>query len=158
MDADRSELLGSFGDNELSPECLDGAQRFLHAERGVSIPVAYTSWIAPISSSKLHQEVKAYNDVKHFETHLRRQDASPQGSQCRPGDLDLRAPQPPGPALSHVLFFFSGFSSFLGAFQTKDAGLCFCVGGCPELARGGGERRERERRSGRLGLGEAARG
>jgi protein arginine N-methyltransferase 5 len=24
-----SELLGSFGDNELSPECLDGPQRFL---------------------------------------------------------------------------------------------------------------------------------
>ena len=24
-----SELLGSFGDNELSPECLDGADRFL---------------------------------------------------------------------------------------------------------------------------------
>ena len=24
-----SELLGSFGDNELSPECLDSAQRFL---------------------------------------------------------------------------------------------------------------------------------
>lgn len=24
-----SELLGSFGDNELSPECLDGAQAFL---------------------------------------------------------------------------------------------------------------------------------
>ena len=24
-----SELLGSLGDNELSPECLDGAQRFL---------------------------------------------------------------------------------------------------------------------------------
>lgn len=24
-----SELLGSFGDNELSPECLDGAQCFL---------------------------------------------------------------------------------------------------------------------------------
>ena len=24
-----SELLGSFGDNELSPECLDGAGRFL---------------------------------------------------------------------------------------------------------------------------------
>lgn len=24
-----SELLGSFGDNELSPECLDGAMRFL---------------------------------------------------------------------------------------------------------------------------------
>lgn len=24
-----SELLGSFGDNELSPECLDGAQQHL---------------------------------------------------------------------------------------------------------------------------------
>lgn len=32
-----SELLGSFGDNELSPECLDGAQRFLKPD-GVSIP------------------------------------------------------------------------------------------------------------------------
>lgn len=32
-----SELLGSFGDNELSPECLDGAQRFLK-EGGISIP------------------------------------------------------------------------------------------------------------------------
>jgi protein arginine N-methyltransferase 5 len=32
-----SELLGSFGDNELSPECLDGAQRFLKPN-GISIP------------------------------------------------------------------------------------------------------------------------
>ena len=32
-----SELLGSFGDNELSPECLDGAQRFLKRD-GISIP------------------------------------------------------------------------------------------------------------------------
>ena len=27
-----SELLGSFGDNELSPECLDGAQKFLKGD------------------------------------------------------------------------------------------------------------------------------
>ena len=27
-----SELLGSFGDNELSPECLDGAMRFLKGD------------------------------------------------------------------------------------------------------------------------------
>lgn len=27
-----TELLGSFGDNELSPECLDGAVRFLKCE------------------------------------------------------------------------------------------------------------------------------
>lgn len=30
-----SELLGSFGDNELSPECIDGAMRFLKRELGV---------------------------------------------------------------------------------------------------------------------------
>lgn len=29
-----SELLGSFGDNELSPECLDGAQNFLKGGGG----------------------------------------------------------------------------------------------------------------------------
>ena len=63
-----AELLGSFGDNELSPECLDGAQRFLKPDTGISVPQSYSSFIAPISSSKLHQEVKAYNDVKHFET------------------------------------------------------------------------------------------
>ena len=42
-----SELLGSFGDNELSPECLDGAQKFLKPT-GVSIPTSYTSYIGPI--------------------------------------------------------------------------------------------------------------
>ncbi|XP_069489949.1 protein arginine N-methyltransferase 5 [Ambystoma mexicanum] len=53
-----SELLGSFGDNELSPECLDGAQSFLK-EDGISIPSEYTSFLAPISSSKLYNEVRA---------------------------------------------------------------------------------------------------
>ena len=32
-----SELLGSFGDNELSPECLDGAQRFLKPGSGIRL-------------------------------------------------------------------------------------------------------------------------
>jgi len=62
-----SELLGSFGDNELSPECLDGAQKFLKPT-GISIPCAYTSYVSPISSSKLYNEVKNYNDLTHFET------------------------------------------------------------------------------------------
>ncbi|XP_068027417.1 protein arginine N-methyltransferase 5 [Melanerpes formicivorus] len=53
-----SELLGSFGDNELAPECLDGAQACLK-EGGVSIPCSYTSFLAPISSSKLYNEVRA---------------------------------------------------------------------------------------------------
>jgi len=64
-----SELLGSFGDNELSPECLDGAQRYLKADTGISIPHWYTSYIAPISSSHLHNQVATFGEPsKHFET------------------------------------------------------------------------------------------
>jgi protein arginine N-methyltransferase 5 len=62
-----SELLGSFGDNELSPECLDGAQKFLKDD-GISIPFDYTSYIAPMCSEKLHNEVRAYGDGKSWET------------------------------------------------------------------------------------------
>jgi protein arginine N-methyltransferase 5 len=35
-----SELLGSFGDNELSPECLDGVQRVLNRMFIFRIPMA----------------------------------------------------------------------------------------------------------------------
>ncbi|KAJ3148812.1 hypothetical protein HK101_002118 [Irineochytrium annulatum] len=62
-----SELLGSFGDNELSPECLDGAQRFLK-DGGISIPQAYTTYISPLSSSKLYSEVSGHKDISHLET------------------------------------------------------------------------------------------
>ncbi|RKP11211.1 protein arginine N-methyltransferase 5 [Thamnocephalis sphaerospora] len=62
-----SELLGSFGDNELSPECLDGAQRFLKPD-GISIPSSYTAYVAPLSSSKLYTEVAAFGQEARFET------------------------------------------------------------------------------------------
>ena len=62
-----SELLGSWGDNELSPECLDGAMRYLKPG-GVSIPSYYVSTVAPLSSSKLWNEVRGLRDLKHFET------------------------------------------------------------------------------------------
>ena len=39
--------LSSFGDNELSPECLDGAQKFLKPT-GISIPYEYTSFLGPL--------------------------------------------------------------------------------------------------------------
>ena len=39
-----SELLGSFGDNELSPECLYSAQHLLKPD-AISIPCSYTSWV-----------------------------------------------------------------------------------------------------------------
>ena len=51
-----SELLGAFGDNELSPECLDGAQKFLK-EDGISIPSSYTSYVAPTSSTCLQADL-----------------------------------------------------------------------------------------------------
>ncbi|KAI4232680.1 MAG: hypothetical protein LQ352_008310, partial [Teloschistes flavicans] len=51
-----SELLGSFADNELSPECLDGATRLL-SEDGISIPSAYTSYLTPIAAPKLHADI-----------------------------------------------------------------------------------------------------
>ncbi|XP_076622619.1 protein arginine N-methyltransferase 5 [Colletes latitarsis] len=67
-----SELLGSFSDNELSPECLDGVQQFLKDD-GISIPSSYTSHIAPVQSSKLYNEVRLCKDkdkhlLAHFET------------------------------------------------------------------------------------------
>lgn len=67
-----SELLGSFGDNELSPECLDGAQNYLKDD-GISIPQSYTSYIAPVQSSKLYNELRSCQDkdkspISHFET------------------------------------------------------------------------------------------
>lgn len=67
-----SELLGSFGDNELSPECLDNVLKFLRDD-GINIPQSYTSYIAPIQSSKLYNEVRQLRDkdkhpLAHFET------------------------------------------------------------------------------------------
>ena len=48
-----SELLGSFADNELSPECLDGVQHVLNPEDGISIPASYTAHFTPISTPRL---------------------------------------------------------------------------------------------------------
>lgn len=54
-----SELLGSFGDNELSPECLDGAQKFLKDD-GISIPSSYTSYLSPLQSQTLFSNMKMF--------------------------------------------------------------------------------------------------
>mmetsp|Transcript_8549 Transcript_8549/g.12201 ORF Transcript_8549/g.12201 Transcript_8549/m.12201 type:complete len:722 (-) Transcript_8549:186-2351(-) len=55
-----SELLGSFGDNELSPECLDGVYKTgVLKETSVCIPQQYTAYIAPVSSMRLHSEARA---------------------------------------------------------------------------------------------------
>lgn len=59
-----SELLGSFADNELSPECLDGAQHLLNPLHGLSIPTSYTAHLTPVAAPKLHADIagRAHND------------------------------------------------------------------------------------------------
>lgn len=55
-----SELLGSFGDNELSPECLYPTEKFLKPD-GIYLPYDYTSFLVPISSQVLWNEVYLYS-------------------------------------------------------------------------------------------------
>ncbi len=59
-----SELLGSFGDNELSPECLDGIIPLLNPTHGISIPCSYTAFLTPLAAPKLHADIaaRAVND------------------------------------------------------------------------------------------------
>lgn len=52
-----SELLGSFADNELSPECLDGVNDLINPVHGISIPASYSAHFTPISAPKLHSDV-----------------------------------------------------------------------------------------------------
>lgn len=52
-----SELLGSFADNELSPECLDGVQRHLQPEHGISIPQSYSAHLTPIATPRLYSDL-----------------------------------------------------------------------------------------------------
>ena len=49
-------LLGSFGDNELSVECLYGTQRFLHQD-GIYIPRNCTSHLACCMSTRIYNNV-----------------------------------------------------------------------------------------------------
>ena len=58
-----SELLGSFGDNELSPECLDGAQHLLK-EDGISIPYKSISYLRPVMSSRVMNRIDEEQSIK----------------------------------------------------------------------------------------------
>lgn len=65
-----SELLGSFADNELSPECLDGVQHVLAPGFGISIPSSYTAHLTPILAPRLHTDIshRALTDSTATET------------------------------------------------------------------------------------------
>jgi len=62
-----SELLGSFGDNELSPECLYATEKYL-SPSGIFIPREYTSYLHPMSSPKLWSEVKNIHNKFPYES------------------------------------------------------------------------------------------
>ncbi|KAE9975217.1 hypothetical protein BLS_002713 [Venturia inaequalis] len=64
-----SELLGSFADNELSPECLDGVQHVLNPNYGISIPSSYTAHLTPIATPKIYADIlsKSGSDPGVFE-------------------------------------------------------------------------------------------
>jgi type II protein arginine methyltransferase len=65
-----TELLGSFGDNELSPECIDGIERHIARPYGISIPQSYTAHLSPIATPRLHADIsgRALGDANAFET------------------------------------------------------------------------------------------
>ncbi|POS82883.1 hypothetical protein EPUL_004321 [Erysiphe pulchra] len=65
-----SELLGSFADNELSPECLDGVQHVLAPEYGISIPSSYTAHLTPILAPRLHAEISQRSLVEEMATEI----------------------------------------------------------------------------------------
>lgn len=52
-----SELLGSLGDNELSPECLDGAQRLLKPN-GISIPCNSKAYLRPVMANRVYSSIR----------------------------------------------------------------------------------------------------
>jgi hypothetical protein len=61
-----SELLGSFGDNELCPECLDGVCQLLRPG-GISIPANCTSYLAPVSTHAVHASIKSMGKPENLE-------------------------------------------------------------------------------------------
>ena len=54
-----SEMLGSFGDNELSPECLDYAQAHCLANDGIMIPAWSQSFLQPVYAPRIHRLMRA---------------------------------------------------------------------------------------------------
>ena len=62
-----SELLGSFADNELSPECLDGVQHVLRPDHGVSIPQSYSAHLTPISTPRLYGDLLSRTGPEKWE-------------------------------------------------------------------------------------------
>jgi len=62
-----SEMLGSFGCNELAPECLDSIQRYCDRKNCIFIPQEFTSYVAPVISPSLFSKVCRIKDKHKFD-------------------------------------------------------------------------------------------
>ncbi|SCW01314.1 LAFE_0D09846g1_1 [Lachancea fermentati] len=62
-----SELLGSFGCNELSPECLWSIQKNHSKPSTKFIPQSYSSYLAPVSAPLLHQKLHQMKELNSQE-------------------------------------------------------------------------------------------
>jgi type II protein arginine methyltransferase len=125
--------LGSFGDNELSPECLDGCQHVIKPN-GISIPTSYTSFLAPISSSKIFGDVIQFDDLKHIETPYVvkfRQTyniAEPQPTWTfdHPHDNEMASPGTPGFNMHNIRYSHTSFTAGQNAVMHGIAGYFDC--------------------------------
>lgn len=109
-----SELLGSFADNELSPECLDGVQHLINPVHGLSIPSSYTAHLTPIAAPKLYADIQnqsisnpnapetPYVVMLHAIDHLSTQQPDDKGLTWAAYSANAPAPQPPAPTTPSV--------------------------------------------------------
>lgn len=100
-----SELLGSFGDNELCPECLDGAQRLIKQPGGVFIPYKYASYLRPCEAEKVWTQAKAEGECEVPQV-VRLHSAAYLGSPQRVFEFShpRPAPEQPNNCYARVLF------------------------------------------------------
>lgn len=141
-----SELLGSFGDNELSPECLDGILPLLNPTHGISIPASYTAYLTPIAAPKLHADIAArstndptapntpYVVMLHAIDYLSTTDSITKSSELDttpvpnvlPAWSFSHGPSPPVPAL-HLNVHNKRHTRL--TFRTRDRGVCHGLAG-----------------------------
>ena len=116
-----SELLGSFGDNEASPECIFGAWSCLNPDGGICIPQRYVSSLEPVSCEKAWVTARETHKLEHLLVSALYSCYKP----CNPEflfEFDHRSP--PGPSdrsktLSWVVDIDSTIHGFVGFFHCE---------------------------------------
>eukprot|EP01016_Furgasonia_blochmanni_P022131 TRINITY_DN2419_c0_g1_i2.p1 TRINITY_DN2419_c0_g1~~TRINITY_DN2419_c0_g1_i2.p1 ORF type:complete len:609 (+),score=28.33 TRINITY_DN2419_c0_g1_i2:716-2542(+) len=136
MDVILSELLGSFGDNELSPECLDWGLH-LCREDTISVPCKYTSYVEPVGSPYLFTKLlRGGEDVekalqKGYVCRIQHAYTPCQVQPCfefnHPNSI--KAPNTRSKFIDFVLpanILVTGFAGYFDALLYKDARTSIC--------------------------------